>query len=313
MARQRQAEVADAAVEIEQALVGGRLEQRQCTRDHGAVDGRVDLGEIRGPEGERQTLPGKRVFELDTFRREQRDAVGPARLQVDRKTVLRTERDELVAVGIGERHQIAQHQRRGVIPHAHLDLGDAVIGIETRDQRRQCLEPHADCRVQHLAARELRQIGTAPFAEPYQHPALPGDELHTEARLAPVAPCGAGERREPLARYDMADTLQVILQHLLLVADLRRCIEVLQAAAAAYAEVRTARHHPFRRGHEHLDRARFVEVPAPRKVCDAHFLARERTLDEHRLALHVRDPAPVVGQRLDAGRGSITGPRGAVR
>ncbi len=78
---------------------------------------------------------------------------------------------------------------------------------------------------------------------------------------------------------------------------------MLQAAAAADAEVGAARRYPSTRGVQDRSGPRLFEGSFPVQDLDGHFLAAERAFDEDDLALGVvRDAAPLEIEGLDAKR-----------
>jgi hypothetical protein len=79
-------------------------------------------------------------------------------------------------------------------------------------------------------------------------------------------------------------------------------IEVLERAAAADAEVPAARCHALGRGVQHFDGDRLVVAALAANAPEAHGLAGQRAVDEHRFAGDVRDAAALVVQRLDPRR-----------
>ena len=85
MASQRQGEVAQAAEQVEHALVRLRIEQLQGARDHALVEARVDLDEIERAEREVEPVPGQREVERGRRRMQRLHRLHPARLQQHRE------------------------------------------------------------------------------------------------------------------------------------------------------------------------------------------------------------------------------------
>jgi hypothetical protein len=113
-----------------------------------------------------------------------------------------------------------------------------------------------------------------------------------------VRPC---HRPEYSLRPHAADAFKGFEQLALLCRKLRRRRQMLQAAAAADAEVRALRLHPVRRGNQHFAKGRLVHLPAPADGVKAHAFARQRAGDEHRLAVHARNASAVVREIHDVG------------
>ncbi len=199
-------------------------------------------------------------------------------------------------VSFTERFQMTEHQRRRLFADSDFNLRDARTCLQLPDQLREFRQMPANRRVQHLATRQIRDIGRTPLAKSNQYPALLDDVLHTQPCLAAVSPRRTGQGRQHALRADTTDTLQVVEQHLLLGAHLCRGLQVLQAAAAAHAEMRTFRFHPVSRSHVNIGDARLVESLARRQVLKADLFTGQRALYEHGLAINMRNTAPVVGQ-----------------
>src|SRR5262249_15289206 len=133
-----------------------------------------------------------------------------------------------------------------------------------------------------------------------EHSILPAHAPRRQPRATAVVPGIARERLEHGLGCDVADAPQALQHDVLLRRELRVALEVLQHAAAAGAEVSTARDDARRPRGEHLQELRLVvRAPAPRAL-HAHDLARESARDEHGLAVDVRDAAAVVRERVDA-------------
>ena len=82
---------------------------------------------------------------------------------------------------------------------------------------------------------------------------------------------------------------------------------VLQTTAAADIEMRAARLDPLRRTRKHFANAAFVVLARLVGVEKTDLLARQRAVDEGRLALDMRHAAPVVAQRFDIGPDRVVG------
>jgi len=98
-----------------------------------------------------------------------------------------------------------------------------------------------------------------------------------------------------------ADVPQGILQHALLDRDLGARIEMLQAAAAAVAEVRAERRHPLGTRLEHLDeRGDFVRgFLVVRRAGDC--FTRQRAFDKNSLAIAARNAAEFMARNAESG------------
>ena len=107
------------------------------------------------------------------------------------------------------------------------------------------------------------------------------------------------DRREQLLRFDSADVPQRVLEDTLLGGDLRRCIEMLHAATAADAEMRTAWRDSLRAGFDQLHHAGLFVVRLFAIDLDRHPFADQRVFDEHGLAVNARNAAPFLVERGD--------------
>ena len=85
----------------------------------------------------------------------------------------------------------------------------------------------------------------------------------------------------------------------LLHGDLGRRVLMLQATAAAEAEVGTTGRDPLGRGGQDLHHPPLVEVALQAGVAEPHPLPGQGPIDEDRLALHPRQAPPLVGQGFD--------------
>ena len=83
--RQRQGEIADAAIEIEHPVCRDRCQQSDGLIDHAQIDFRVHLNEIHRTKAQRQPIGGNRVAEvfIGLQRIEWRDGFRTTGLQVD--------------------------------------------------------------------------------------------------------------------------------------------------------------------------------------------------------------------------------------
>ena len=210
---------------------------------------------------------------------------------------------------------MAQHQRDPVIATGDLDLGNDGAGLELPEQHRQRRQLPVDAGIEHLAMFDLGdEMAVALTKAEHQRAALV-DEAGTQPRPPPVAECRTAERRQPLLWRQTAEMVQLLCQHLLFPADLRRWINVLQTASAAAQCVRAGWLTPLRRRLD--DGLGHGLVIAGMAGHDArlHPLARQAVVDEQQLAMAAGDATPLVAQRFDRqfeqfGRGPGVGTAG---
>ena len=106
-------------------------------------------------------------------------------------------------------------------------------------------------------------------------------------------------RRQQLAGAHAADVPERVLEHALLGGDLRRRFQMLQAAAAADAEMRAKRRHTRRTGAQNTRGACKLVGRPPAMNLDADELAGQGPFDEHRFAVDARDAAAFLIERGD--------------
>ena len=152
--------------------------------------------------------------------------------------------------------------------------------------------------MQHLASGQVGDIGTVLFTEAHQYATLLDDILYTQTPLGTVSPHRPRERWQHGLRHHLADVFEIIEQCLLLGPYLCSGFHVLQTAAATESEMRAPGLHTVGGGLFHRGYPALVKAPAGCPVFKTDNLTRQRTIDKDRLAIQVRDTAPVVGQRL---------------
>ena len=240
-ARKRQGEVAQTAEQIEYAVARLRIEQGEGVVDHAPVHGAVDLHEVQRKELEFHRVVRQGEPQRNRFRPQRVHAVVAAGLQEDGQALLLREGDEGCAVAVGQRLQVAQHQRRGVVTAGDFDLRNLAHRIETADELTQRPDALAHGRHQHLAVRDVGDVAAVLLAETDQGLALLVHVLHRQPPATPVTPGLTDQRLEPASRRDLADALEVLREHALLGGDLRGRRQMLQRASAAGTEMRAAR------------------------------------------------------------------------
>lgn len=174
---------------------------------------------------------------------------------------------------------------------------------KTCNQLRQQTRQLRARRHQHRAHRGVGDVAPVFLAETDDDAVLARDMLDAEARLAPIAVGGPGNAREQAPRAYAAHAFQDLEQHALLRRELGPCLQVLEGAAAAEAEMRARRRDALRRCRQHPSRRRFVVAAMRSQPCERNRLVRQGTVDEYGLAGGVRHPATIVGETVDACRG----------
>jgi len=156
-------------------------------------------------------------------------------------------------------------------------------------------------RREDAALVQVRDVERGTLPEAHQHPTLARDELDAESRAASVVPHRTGQRLEHPRGLDAAEARQVLEKLRLLVGELRRRREVLQGTAAAGAVVRARRRHAVGARHEYGLEHGLVEVAVASHAPEHDPLARQRTVDEHGLAVDARHAVGLVGEVDDVG------------
>src|SRR4051794_3323528 len=114
-------------------------------------------------------------------------------------------------------------------------------------------------------------------------------------------PVLAVDDRQQGLRHHFADAREVFLEPALLRRHLGARIGVLQAAAAAYAEMRAARRLPARGAAQDLGEATDLERGLLAQDLEIDFLPRKGALHEHHLAFRIAcNAAPFGVERIDA-------------
>jgi hypothetical protein len=133
----------------------------------------------------------------------------------------------------------------------------------------------------------------------YQRPSLLRHVAYGKPCAVAVAPGRAVDGRKHLLGPDAPDVPQAVLENSLLDGDLGARIEMLQAAAAAHAKMRTARRDPRRALLQHPVERRDLEarLAAPGRAGDQ--FARQRAFDENGLAVAARNTATFLVEGFD--------------
>ncbi len=149
-------------------------------------------------------------------------------------------------IGVARRVEYAQHQRGGVVADRDLDLRQRARGSRARRSALPELRDQAADRLdQDVAALQVGEQRTATFAKSHQHPALRSRRsCSPAARGADSTRPGRPAAAARLRRLHAADALEFLCDQPLLGRPAARLREMLQRAAAADAEVRTARRRP---------------------------------------------------------------------
>ena len=207
----------------------------------------------------------------------------------------------------GGRLEHAQHQRGRVVSHRQLDLRHALADREPGEKLGERRDEGVGRRGQHAAGGQVRHVGRGALTESDHHARLAVHVLGAEARPAPVAPGGTGERRQPPRGLGARHPRQGLLELALLGEQLRRRLEVLQRAAAADAEMWAPGHGALGRGLEHLEKLAIVMLAVAARAPEADALAGECAGHEHGLAA-THHPLALVSECGD-GRGLLRGGR----
>ena len=301
MAGDRQREVAEPAEPVDHAFARLRLQQPQGPRHQRAVDVRIDLGEVGGPE--RHAHPELRQAIVQGVRGrlrlvERMGAVRAARLQPPLHPVAGAEGAQGVQIRLRQRLQVAQDQHGDRVPRREFDLRQAVTQSHRGDQGAQRRQQGADPLRQHRAGLHVGHVAGLALVEAHQHLALLHHVAHRQAGPVPVTPGGPLQRPQDARRPDLGQMPEVVLQHPLLHGHLGGRVQMLHlappAGAGVQAEVRASRAHALRALAEHgHGLGLFPLVLAPRHA-HGHALAGQCAVDEHDLAIVAPGHAPAV-------------------
>ena len=257
---QRQREVAQATEQVGDAVGRLHFQQLQRARHHRAVDGVVDLGEVGRPirhaQAELGHGVGQRVAMLGHQRMHRVRALG---LQPPLHIVLVGEGAQHGDVVVGQRQQVAQHQRGHAVAQRHFHLRQAVGRGHRRDHGAQRHQQVADVARQHVAFAHVGHVAALALVKAHQHPALLGHHAHRQAGTVAVAPGRSMQRRQDAGRTQLADVPEGVFERTLLDRHLRGRFEMLHGTAATDAEMRAARRDALRRrAHDLVDPRDFI-------------------------------------------------------
>ena len=132
-----------------------------------------------------------------------------------------------------------------------------------------------------------------------EHAAFFCDVAHRQPGPLTVTPGFAVDRREQFAGAHARDVPERVLEHALLDCDLRGRIQVLQAAAAANAEMRAGRRYTRGARGVKLGHACELVVGLAAKDFDGDALADQRAFDEDGLAVDAGDASAFLIERGD--------------
>ena len=307
----RQREVAQPAEEVGDAFPGCRDEQRHRAAYQHAVHRMVHLREFGGAERHGHAELRQRVGERRAGRMEWCRGRRAAGLQPDVDGVLLREGAKARAVVGTERLENAEHQRvdglgvarfasvRGTFADRDFDLRHAVADRQAFHQATQPRQQVRDLARQHVTLAHVGDVARLALVEADQHAALLRNVAHRQPCAIPIAPGRAVHRGQEPPGRDAAEARERLLEHALLRRDLQCEVGVLQRASATGAEVRAARRDTRGTRREHARRARDLVGGLAFQRLDRDALARQRALDEYRLAVDARDAAAFVVERLD--------------
>ena len=270
-----------------------------------AIHRDINLGEIGRLELDAHAEIGERVAQGPRRRMERLHAGRPLRLQVEPNSVPIGEGRECELIGEGQRGEVAQHQDLvcdavvGFVADRELDLRQATSQREAADQLAQLRQQRRNVRRQHRAAAHVGDEARLSLVEADQHAPLFRHVTHRQPGALAVTPGRSVNRRQQLARAHPSDMPKRILEHALLGGDLRRRVQMLQAAAAADAKMRAQRRDARRAGAQNLGRAGELVARFPAIDFDRDELADQRAFDKYRLAVDARDAAAFLIERGD--------------
>ena len=234
--------------------------------DHAPVHAAVDLDEIERPEFDVERTVGKRETSAS-----HRRAIAAATLSMPpgcRKMPSPFVSPNAMSAARSFATAAADDGTRAAtrsIAGGDFDLRDVALRFERFDHLRDRGDARSDRWMQHVAGADVGDEASVGFAEADQHAIFLLDELDAQPALAPIAPRRIGQRRENRPRaVTLPMRSKFSISTRLFRGDLRGRIQMLQRAAAAYAEMRTARHDAIGRGLQHFFDDRLVVVPALR-------------------------------------------------
>ena len=223
-----QREVSEPAEEVERAVRGLRRQQLDRSRHHELVERAVDLYEIGGRELDACCESGQLVAQRLRRRRERRDRLEAAALQVERDALIPFEVAQAFKVGRVRIVQHAQHERRRIFGNSDLDLRHAALDAEPGDEIGERREERAHRWRENFTDFKVREKRAAALAEADEDLALLVHVLAAKPRAAAIAPHRSSQRREPAFREDAANALERLGHDAPFRRELRRVVQVLQ-------------------------------------------------------------------------------------
>ena len=169
----------------------------------------IDLSEVGRPELEAHGEVRQLVVELALRRVKRRGGFGTAGLQPEVHAVLVAKGPQMLMILFGERCEMPQDERRGVVADRDFNLGQVTVDRELFDQRAQRIDERRDARVEHGALVHVSHVSRATFAEADHHAFL-HDAAHRESGTMPVAPFVTGNHRQYALGLHFADAQQVL-------------------------------------------------------------------------------------------------------
>ena len=201
----------------------------------------VHLREVGRPEAQAQPELGQIVMELALRRMKGLRAFRSPGLQPQVDAVLFCKLPQQNFIVVVQGVEMADHQHCRRIPYRDFDLRQTGLDGKRFDQRSQRRNEIADLLGENVALAHVGDVAGALLAEPDHRAAFLGHVPRSQARPAPVVPVLAVDDRQHGFGLHLADARQILLQPALLRRHLGARIGVLQAAAAADAEVGAAR------------------------------------------------------------------------
>ena len=260
----------------------------------------VHLGEVGGPKVQRDIEVRQAVAQAAGIERmKTHDGIKPAGLQVDTYCMLVGERAQAALVARRQRFEVTHDQHGEIVADRQFDLRQAIRLRQAGNQFLQRRDQQRDMRRQDRAGIHHCDVAAALLMETDQNAALLRHVAHRQAGAPPVAPGGTGNRRQHCFRTQPRQMPQRVFEHALLDCCLRAHFEMLHAAAATDAEMRTVRFDALTGGFENgLGRGLLERRLASIARINNQFTG-QAALDENSLAIHMGDAAPFVIQRFD--------------
>src|SRR5690606_18094169 len=294
---QRQAEVADAAEQVQHPLARPDVKPVQSLIDHLLVDAGVDLGEVAGGKMESQLLVIQPIGRLSAVAAEAMQYCLAAGLKVAGQPMATGQLQQAMLVRLAQRLQMT-HDQTGMQPAHQLDMAETAATLHQLQLLGEIGQHLCELGDQYRATADLHQLAAGTLAIANLQPAAARILAHRQPGALAVAVLGPGECRHPAFGLQTGKVFQLLTQRLLLELQLGGLGDMLETATATQGNVRAGGFLPLGTGGAQLLETRLDQLAARTYHPRDHLFAGQPALDEHGAPLPAADTAAVMGKTL---------------